>query len=75
VSPCSPPPAIDVSGVEEIDAEFQGPVHDLEAFFLGGAPAEVHGAQTDVAYQVLLRLGLRVNFKRMFQRSQAGQFA
>src|SRR5262249_220517 len=70
----------------------QGPVHDLETFFLGSVPAEVHGAQTDVAYQdpmfsqtfmfdchvrvpPLLRLGLRVNFKRMFQRSQIGQFA
>jgi len=85
-------PAIDVSGVEEIDTEFQGPVHDLETFFLASVPAEVHGAQTDVAYQdpmfsptfmfdchvrvpLLLRLGRRVNFKRRFRRSQAGQFA
>src|SRR5271165_7613684 len=44
-------PAVDVGGVEEIDAELQGPVHDLETLFLGGVPAKVHGAQTDVAYQ------------------------
>jgi hypothetical protein len=82
-------PAVDVGGVEEIDAKLQGPIHDLETLFLGGVPAEVHGAQTDVAHQdpvfsqtfvfdchvrvpLLLRLRLRVNSTRMFQKSQAG---
>jgi hypothetical protein len=44
-------PPIDVGGVEEVDAKFQSPVHDPETFFLGGVPAEVHGAKANVAHQ------------------------
>src|SRR5271166_1897246 len=44
-------PAVDVGGVEEVDAELQGTLHDLETLFLGRVPAEVHGAKANVAYQ------------------------
>ena len=44
-------PTIDVGGVEEVDAKFQSPVHDLETLFLGGVPAEVHGAKANAAHQ------------------------
>jgi len=42
-------PAIDVGGIEEIDAELEGPVHDPEALGLVGDPAEVHRAEAEVA--------------------------
>src|SRR5439155_1482430 len=44
------PPAVDVGGVEEVDAELQRPVHDGEALGLGGERAEVHGAEAEAAY-------------------------
>src|SRR5690606_34925296 len=42
-------PAVDVGGVEEVDAQFQRAVHDGEAVGLAGLGAEVHGAQADRA--------------------------
>jgi hypothetical protein len=44
-------PAIDVSRIEEIDAELQRPVHDPEAVLFRGVPPEVHRAETDIADQ------------------------
>ncbi len=40
-------PAVDVGGVEEVDAEFEGLVHDGEGLFFGGLRAEVHGAEAE----------------------------
>ena len=37
--------AVDVRGVEEVDAELVGAVHDRERVGLAGLRAEVHGAQ------------------------------
>ena len=42
-------PAVDVGGVEEVDAQFQGAIHDGERIFFGGVRAEVHRAQTQRA--------------------------
>src|SRR6056297_2758799 len=44
-----PAPAVHVGGIEEVDAELQRAVHDVEAVFLGGVPAEVHGAEAEIA--------------------------
>jgi hypothetical protein len=44
-------PTVDVGRVEEIDPEFEGPVHNPEAVLFGGVPAKVHRAETDIAYQ------------------------
>jgi hypothetical protein len=44
-------PAVNIGRVEEIDAEFQRPVHDPEAVLFRGVPAEVHRAETDIADQ------------------------
>ncbi len=44
-------PAVDVSRVEEIDAEFQRPVHDRETVLFRGMPAKIHRSKTDIADQ------------------------
>ena len=41
-------PAVDVGGVEEIDADFERLVHDGEAVGLGRLRTEVHGAETKI---------------------------
>ena len=48
-------PAVDVGRVEEVDAELQGTIHDLEAVSFTGDPTEVHGAQAQVAHQCAVR--------------------
>jgi hypothetical protein len=42
-------PAVDVGGVEEVDAELERAVHDRERVVLAGVPAEVHGPEAEVA--------------------------
>ncbi len=44
-------PAIDIRCVEEVDPQFKGAIHDFETLFFAGLPAEVHGAQAQVADQ------------------------
>ena len=41
--------AVDVGGVPEVDAHFEGAVHDGEGFFFVAAAAEVHRAEADLA--------------------------
>jgi hypothetical protein len=41
--------AVDVGGVEEVDAGIKGGVHDRLACWLVDVPTEVHGAQRDPA--------------------------
>src|SRR5262249_47564344 len=48
--PLSRLPSVDVGGVEEVDSELEGPVHEGEAVGLRGQGAEVHGAETEPAY-------------------------
>jgi len=43
-------PAVDVGGVEEVDALLKCPVHDGEAVRLGGLRPEVHRAETQAAH-------------------------
>src|SRR5262249_40522939 len=43
-------PAVHVGGVEEVDAVFEGPVHDGEAVGLARVRAEVHGAEAEAAH-------------------------
>src|SRR5207237_10363377 len=43
-------PAVDVGGIEEVDAELEGAVHDGEALGLSGEGTEVHGAETEAAH-------------------------
>ncbi len=42
-------PAVDVGGVEEIDPQLEGFVHDLVAVLFGRERAEVHRAQAECA--------------------------
>ena len=49
VTPSPRLPAVDVGGVEEVDAQLQRPVHDGEAVGFGGLRAEVHRAQAQPA--------------------------
>src|SRR5690606_16691191 len=44
-------PPVDVGRVEEVDAELQGAIHDREGVGLAGVPAEVHGAEAQLAHQ------------------------
>ena len=44
-------PAVDVGGVEEVDALLEGPVHDRVGVLLGGLRTEVHRAQAQPADQ------------------------
>ena len=44
-------PAIDIGGIEEIDAQLQRPVHDREAVFYRRMRTEIHRAQAQVAHQ------------------------
>jgi hypothetical protein len=38
-------PAVDIGGVEKVEAEFEGMIHDGECILFGGVRAEVHSAQ------------------------------
>jgi hypothetical protein len=42
-------PAVHIGGVEEIDAQFQGAIHDRKAVLFAGVRAEVHRAQAQPA--------------------------
>ena len=42
-------PAVNVGGVEEIDTELEGSVHNLETIGFGSMPTEVHCSETQVA--------------------------
>src|SRR5439155_20843713 len=43
-------PAVNVGGVEEVEAAIERAIHDREAFRLGGLGPEVHRAETEPAH-------------------------